>query len=67
MIYAGIDAGSRAIKIVLLDGETLEIAGWGTADQGIGSDELASDLLDDLLSRLQYDRSDLAGVVATGY
>ena len=26
MIYAGIDAGSRAIKFVLLNGETLETA-----------------------------------------
>ena len=46
MIYAGIDAGSRAIKIVLMDADTLEIMGKGLTDQGVEQDRLASELFD---------------------
>ena len=35
MICAGIDAGSRAIKVVLLDADSLEVVASGTMDQGV--------------------------------
>ena len=35
MICAGIDAGSRTIKVVLIDGEKLTVLGSGVVDQGI--------------------------------
>ena len=35
MICAGIDAGSRAIKVALVDAESGEVLGTGTADQGV--------------------------------
>ena len=44
MICAGIDAGSRAIKIVLLDAGRGEVVASGTTDQGVEQDALASQL-----------------------
>lgn len=67
MICAGIDAGSRAIKIVLVDAETLETVGSAAADQGVEQDALVTGLYDKLLADCRLDRRDVAGVVATGY
>ncbi|MHB0997664.1 MAG: acyl-CoA dehydratase activase [Armatimonadota bacterium] len=67
MIYAGIDAGSRAIKIVFIDADSREVTASGITDQGIKSDELAVDLFDKLLSDITCRREDVAQVVATGY
>ena len=41
MICAGIDAGSRTIKVVLLDGPSLHVVGSGAVDQGVEQDLLA--------------------------
>ena len=49
MICAGIDAGSRAIKIVLFDTETNKVAAKATADQGVEQNKLAEELFDKLL------------------
>jgi predicted CoA-substrate-specific enzyme activase len=71
MIFAGIDAGSRTIKVVLLDaaadGGAGRVLAGGVADQGVEQDALAQRLLDDLLGQSGLRRSDLAGSVATGY
>lgn len=67
MIYAGIDAGSRAIKIVILDGDTREILASGIMDQGINTNDLVSDLFMTLLHEAGLRRDDIARVVATGY
>ncbi|MHB1457101.1 MAG: acyl-CoA dehydratase activase [Armatimonadota bacterium] len=67
MIYAGIDAGSRAIKIVILDGDTQEILASGITDQGINTNNLVNDLFMTLLHETGLSREDIAGVVATGY
>jgi (R)-2-hydroxyacyl-CoA dehydratese activating ATPase len=67
MIYAGIDAGSRAVKVVLLDSDSLEIVGSGVRDQGVNSKEIASDLLDDLIHERGLHRADIARTVATGH
>lgn len=66
MIYAGIDAGSRAIKVVLLD-EGLDIVGFGIQDQGVKQAELAADLLDNTLKEAGYHRKDIKCSIATGY
>ena len=67
MICAGIDAGSRAIKIALVDAESGQLAASGRTDQGVRQEELAMELLDGLLGRCGLSREDPARVVATGY
>lgn len=67
MITAGIDAGSRAIKAVLLNRETKEVIAHGVVDQGLNQAELAEQLLNDLLSSAGHSRDDLKFTVATGY
>ncbi|MHC4561968.1 MAG: acyl-CoA dehydratase activase [Planctomycetota bacterium] len=64
---AGIDAGSRAIKVVLIDGETLESVATGITDQGIHQEALAMALLDGVLAEKGLTRDDLDAIVATGY
>lgn len=66
MIYVGIDAGSRAIKVVLLD-EGLDIVGFGIQDQGVKQAKLAADLLDNTLKEAGYKRKDIKFSIATGY
>jgi len=65
-IYAGIDAGSRTIKIVLMDAGGQVLAS-GLRDQGVEVVSLTEELLDGLLDRASLKRSDLGRVVATGY
>lgn len=66
MIYAGIDAGSRAIKIVLID-QQKRIIGSSVTDQGVHQAELAAAALDALLKKLGRKRGDVCSLVATGY
>lgn len=67
MICAGIDAGSRAIKIVLLDGDSGQVVASTAADQGVDQETLAEALLDGLLASCGIDKGRLSRVVATGY
>ena len=67
MISVGVDAGSRAIKIVLLDTGGREVIASGIVAQGIGSNDLANDLLRDLMERSGLGPGDVVRVVATGY
>ena len=67
MICAGIDAGSRAIKIVLLRVEDREVVASGMADQGTHQDARAQRLLDRLLAENGLELPDVTRVVATGY
>jgi predicted CoA-substrate-specific enzyme activase len=64
--YAGIDAGSRTIKIILMDAGGRVVAS-GLRDQGVEVVALTEELLDGLLGRADLERSDLGQVVATGY
>ena len=66
MIFAGVDAGSRAIKIVLL-GQGRQIVARGQVDQAVRQGELAESLYDRLLKEAGAARRDVAGAVATGY
>ncbi len=67
MVCAGIDAGSRTIKVVLLDAESLSIRAAGVVDQGVEQNALAEQLLDHLLAQIGLARQDLEATVATGY
>lgn len=66
MIHVGIDGGSRAIKIVLLDADHRVLA-QGLCDQGVEQEAQATRLLDSLLHQVQATRGDLGRVIATGY
>ena len=67
MISVGIDAGSRAIKIVLLDVEKREVLAEGTTEQGVKQEALACRLLDQLLSDGNLEGARISRTVATGY
>lgn len=67
MICAGIDAGSRTMKVVLLDASRRELLASAVADQGIEQDALAEQLLHNLLCEHGLNRKDVRAVVATGY
>jgi len=67
MICAGVDAGSRTIKVVLLDASSRRVVGSGVVDQGVEQDLLAHQLLETVLTQHQLQRGDVRTVVATGY
>ncbi len=67
MIYAGIDAGSRTVKAVLLEAPSLRVLAGDCVDQGVGQGDLADRLLEGLLAQAGLTRADLAGTIATGY
>ncbi len=67
MIYGGIDAGSRATKVVLFDAEQSRIVGSGLADQGVQQQRLAADLLERTCGAAHLDRAAVGPIVATGY
>ena len=67
MICAGIDAGSRAIKIILIDTENMQVIAKGLADQGVEQDRLASGLFKRVLKKNSINKKDVAAIVATGY
>ena len=60
MIYAGIDAGSRAIKIALID-EDNTILQTGISAQGVRQTELAMALLERTLSGAGEIRQNIMG------
>ncbi len=67
MICAGIDAGSRMIKIVLMDSASRRVIAQGWADQGVEQERLARGLLEQLLRDNGAGMADVGNVVATGY
>ena len=67
MITAGIDAGSRTIKVVLFDNDHGTIVASGFVDQGIEQNRLAQNLLSQLLTEHNLTRHDIQATVATGY
>ena len=67
MICAGIDAGSRSIKAVLFDTDRSHILASGLTDQSVEQERLAAELFEKLLKKAGLERSQISGVVATGY
>ena len=66
MFYAGIDAGSRAIKIVLID-ENKTILDSVIQDQGVEQNHLTKELYTSLLSKNEIEKKEVAYTVGTGY
>ena len=67
MFYAGIDAGSRAIKVVVIDSQNMSIAGHGVADQGVHQSEIAKKLFHRVLSEAHVSPEQVERIVGTGY
>lgn len=67
MICAGIDAGSRSIKVVLFDTEQQRILASALADQGVEQDRLAEAAFEGALLEAGVTRGQVSAVVATGY
>ena len=67
MICAGIDAGSRMIKVLLLDSENDRVIGSGVTDQGVEQDRLVSELFTKVLSESKVEKKEVTKVIATGY
>jgi (R)-2-hydroxyacyl-CoA dehydratese activating ATPase len=67
MICAGIDAGSRAIKVVLYDTDRRAVAAQAIAPQGIAQAALAASVFQQALDHAGLTRQDLTATVATGY
>ena len=67
MISAGIDVGSRTLKVVLWDAAEQKIIAGTVADQGIDQDALSAELLDKLLAENEIARRSVRAIVATGY
>ena len=67
MICAGIDAGSRSIKVVLFDTESARILATRIGDQGVDQERLAGKLFEQALDEAGIGRSRISAVVATGY
>ncbi len=67
MITVGIDAGSRAIKVVLFDHPRAQLLASGLSDQGVRQEYLAAELFDSLLGKAGLGRQQVSCVIATGY
>jgi len=67
MIAAGIDVGSRTLKVVLWDSTRRRVVASAVADQGIDQDALARRMLDRLLDEHDLARDAVRAIVATGY
>lgn len=67
MISVGIDAGSRAIKVVVMHVDSLRTVAAGVVKQGVNSDGLTMQLLDGLLADNGLSTKDISRTVATGY
>ncbi len=66
MIFAGIDAGTRTIKIQLID-ENKKILASGIRDQGVNQAMLAIQLLEETTDKIGAESGDITSTVATGY
>jgi predicted CoA-substrate-specific enzyme activase len=67
MIVAGIDAGSRTVKVVLFDADRRRVAAAGLRDQGLAQGRIAARLLAEVLRKAHLARRQIRRIVATGY
>jgi predicted CoA-substrate-specific enzyme activase len=67
MICAGIDAGSRTIKTVLIDTGNMQVIAKGLTDQGVEQDRLATELFKRVLKKNGLNKKDVSVILATGY
>jgi (R)-2-hydroxyacyl-CoA dehydratese activating ATPase len=67
MITAGVDAGSRTIKVVLFDAAARAVMATGQTDQGVRQAERARAAFEEARRRAGLGAEDIAHTVATGY
>lgn len=67
MIFAGIDAGSRTIKVVLYDDNGCRVVASGIKDQGVRQVDLAKAVFDEVTEKAGIERKNVGRIVATGY
>jgi predicted CoA-substrate-specific enzyme activase len=70
MICAGIDSGSRSLKIVVFDSSLAPadaIVASTVRDEAVNFNTLATSVLDNLLAQQSLRRADVARIIATGY
>ncbi|MFZ4440471.1 MAG: acyl-CoA dehydratase activase [Syntrophales bacterium] len=67
MVFAGVDAGSRTIKVALINDEDMRIVGSGIYDQGVRQSAIAQDLFHKVLFDSGVGKRDIGHIVATGY
>lgn len=67
MYTVGIDAGSRAMKVVIMDKASREIIASTVVDQGINQNELTQKTLNQLMKKKGISESQIHHIVATGY
>lgn len=67
MFCIGIDSGSRALKLVLLDASAMKFVDSLLCPQGVDLAALAEEKIKELLNANSLERSKIAYTVATGY
>ncbi|MFA5138288.1 MAG: acyl-CoA dehydratase activase [Elusimicrobiota bacterium] len=67
MLYGGVDAGSRTIKVVLVDAADGRVSASGICDQGVRQSVLTKKLFDKVLSEAGLKKDEIANIIATGY
>ena len=67
MICAGMDIGSRTVKVLLMDSETMAIRGSGIDNQGTHQQKIAEALLKRVCAETGLSMNDIERVVATRY
>lgn len=67
MVYAGVDAGSRTIKVVIIDDTGAHILASGICDQGVKQSAIARDLFEKVMNGSHIKIGDINRIVATGY
>jgi len=65
--FAGIDAGSRTIKVVLIDDADMRVVGSGVSDQGARQAAKAETVFNKVLRESGLKKNDIGNIVATGY
>ena len=67
MIVAGVDGGSRAVKVVILDATSDLVLASGERDQSVHHEDVAKGLMAEVLERKDLAPGDVKRIVATGY
>ena len=67
MFSAGVDIGSRTVKVVIIDPDSGNIVASGITDTGAVPSSTAGHLFRRTLEQAQLSREDLLGIVSTGY
>jgi len=67
MFNAGVDAGSRTIKVVLMDAANNRVVSSGICGQGVRQTAIARELFNKALFEAGIKRKDVRKIVATGY